>query len=379
MRILFVGLSSHYTVGLNYQDNLFCKYFVDRGDDVIYISDPNEYVDGKLLYVGCKKEVINSNFKLIRQDYSFKLLSFVCSRLKIFKSIYKIIEDFKPEIIYCHGTQYLNVIDIVKYKKNNHVVVYADTHTSFVNYKKGFFSYWLLYKAYYKTLYKALEPHLEKYFYIGLGEKEFSEKVYNADPLKMEFLPLSGEEITNAKYGEYKKEIREKHNISDDDIVLFHSGKLSKDKNTDWIINSVKKINKKNVKLIISGSIPEENTYLKSIIANNTNIIYTGWISGNDLIKYLCASDLYCQPGAPSVTLQTAICSKTPILCYKHQFYSYLYDFKNIIWIENQDDIVTYVRKIVDDKTVLKSLKQYANENSYKLDTRYLLNRVLGV
>ncbi|MBO6119309.1 MAG: glycosyltransferase [Lachnospiraceae bacterium] len=378
MKILFVGLTTHYTENLNYQGNLFNKVLSQKGYEILFLADTQCFVDGVLRFTLPGEYFDENGVKIIRVPYLIS--NSIGSKLKLFMSIYHYINDFKPDIIYCHSPQYFSVFDIIKYKnKHPNVRLYADTHTSFVNYKKGFFSYWLLYKAYYKTLYKALEPYLEKYFYIGLGEKEFSEKVYNADPLKMEFLPLSGEEITNAKYGEYKKEIREKHNISDDDIVLFHSGKLSKDKNTDWIINSVKKINKKNVKLIISGSIPEDNTYLKSIIANNTNIIYTGWISGNDLIKYLCASDLYCQPGAPSVTLQTAICSKTPILCYKHQFYSYLYDFKNIIWIENQDDIVTYVRKIVDDKTVLKSLKQYANENSYKLDTRYLLNRVLGV
>lgn len=378
MKIVFVGLSSFYTVGMRYQDNLFCKCFLDRGHNVVFISNPEKYVNGIIEYTGAEDKVLSDGLHLIRDDFRYGY--FFSKIFKIYKNIYNYLETINPDIIYCHGTQYFNIFDVVAYKKRHKdVVIYADTHTSFINYKKGFFSYWFLYKMYYRHLYKTIEPYLEKYFYIGLGEKEFSEKVYSADSLKMEFLPLGGEEISTEEYSKHRKEIRDKYNIDNDDIMLFHSGKLLKGKNTDWIINAINKVNKNNVKLFIAGSIPEENKELKNRIISNKNIIYIGWISGDELVKYLCACDLYCQPGTPSVTLQTAICSKTPIICYKHDFYSYLYDYNSILWINNVDDIVACISNIVNNRTNLEVLKKNADKNSYKLDTAYLLSKALGV
>lgn len=378
MRILFVGLTTHYTEKLKYQGNIFNKILFNKGYEILFLADM-QYFDNGELKISKSTEFLDENgVKIIRIPYLIS--NSLGSKFKLFKNIYKYIEGFKPDIIYCHSPQYFSVFEVVRYKKRHpEVKVYADTHTSFLNYKKGFLSYWLLYKIYYRTLYKTLEPYLEKYFYIGLGEKEFSEKVYNANPSKMEFLPLGGEEIINEKYSKYRKEIRDKYNINNNDIMLFHSGKLSKDKNTDWLIKAVNKVNNKNVKLFIAGSIPKENLELKDSIIANKSIIYVGWISGDELIKYLCACDLYCQPGAPSVTLQTAICSKAPILCYKHDFYSYLYDYNSILWIKNVDDIVNNISNIVNNKNILEELKKNADKNSCKLDTEYLLNKALGV
>ena len=380
MKILFVGLCAHYTIGLNYQDNQFCKFFVERGDEVIYISDPNMYIDGKLKYVGAVNESINSNFKLIRQDYLFKPLLKICSWLKLFKSIYNIIDEFKPDVIYCHGPQYINVFDVVRYKKNNNrVIVYADTHTGYynVNTKKWYFP--LLYNVYYKNLYKCLESCLKKYFYVGSSEKEFSLNVYKSDITKMEFLPLSADEILESLYLRYRKEIRNKMNFNDDDIIVFHSGKIDKNKRTDWVIDSINSINDNRVKLVIAGSILNNDKDLEEKILKSNNTLYVGWINGEELIKFLCAADLYCQPGSPSITLQTAICCKTPIICFKHKFYSYLYDFNSIIWIEQKMDIANALKRILSNQDELINLKYYASTNSYRLDTKYLLKKAMEI
>ncbi|MBR4314502.1 MAG: glycosyltransferase [Lachnospiraceae bacterium] len=380
MRILFVGLCAHYTIGLNYQDNQFCKFFIERGDEVLYISDPNEYIDGNLNYVGAVNKSIERNFKLIRQDYLFKSISTICSKLKLFKSIYSIIDEFKPDVIYCHGPQYINVIDIVKYKKNNKdVTIYADTHTGYhnVNIKKWYFT--LLYCVYYKSLYKYLEPHLKKYFYIGDSEKEFSLKVYKSDMNKMEFLPLSADEMSESLYLKYRKEVRTKLKFNDDDIMVFHSGKINKNKRTDWVVDSINSINDNRVKLVIAGSILNNDKDLEEKILKSNNTFFVGWLNGEELIKFLCAADLYCQPGSPSITLQTAICCKTPIICFKHQFYSYLYDFKSIIWIEQNMDIANAIKRILLNQDELINLKYYASTNSYRLDTKYLLKKAMEI
>ena len=378
MRILFVGLTTHYTDGLMYQENCFNSVLAENGHEVLFLADTQCFEDGKLKFTEPCEYIDNNGVRIVRVPYLIS--NYIGSRLKIFKSIYKYIEEFKPDIIYCHSPQYLSVIDVIRYKKiHPNVLVYADTHTSFVNSKKGIMSYLFLYKVYYKHLYKMLEPYLEKYFYIGLGERDFSEQVYNADKSKMAFLPLSGNEITKELHAKNRSEIRDSLSIREDDIVLFHSGKLSKDKNTDWVIDALRKINSKKLKLVIAGSIPQDNKKLKNALESSENISYVGWLSGEELVKYLCACDAYCQPGAPSVTLQTAICCKTPIICYKHDFYSYLYSYDNIKWITSEDEIADIINKVLNDRNVLINLKNAADKNSFKLDTKYLLKKEIGV
>ena len=169
--------------------------------------------------------------------------------------------------------------------------------------------------------------------------------LYSANEDIMEFLQLGGEEISNELYIEYRNEIRNKLNLKNDDIMLFHSGKLLKNKNTSWLVSSLEKLKNKKLKLVIAGSIPDENKELKNIIENRENITYVGWVDGN----------------------------------YKYDFYRYLYDYNSILWIEKENDIIDHLNKILTNKNILDDLKKYADINSYKLDTEYLLNNAIGV
>ena len=81
MKILFVGLSSYYTEGLNYQDNSFCKVFLDEGHEVAYISNPEAYINGGKTYVGESESIVEDGVKLIRVDYKFDRL--ISKKLKI--------------------------------------------------------------------------------------------------------------------------------------------------------------------------------------------------------------------------------------------------------------------------------------------------------
>lgn len=378
MKILFVGLSSYYTEGLNYQDNSFCKVFLDEGHEVAYISNPEAYINGVKTYVGESESIVEDGVKLIRVDYKFDRL--ISKKLKIYKSIYNYLNEFKPDIIYCHGTQYYNIYEIKKYKlKNKNVRLYADTHTAYKNANINNWYSYFLYNLYYKKLFKTIEPYLEKYFYVGIDEKQFSIKVYNAEEDKMEFLPLGGFPISDKEYETNRLEIRQKLKLKSDDIVIVHSGKLDALKNTMWLINVINSINTDKLKLIIIGNVPDKNKELLKKINNNTNknIMYLGWQSANVLLKYICAADIYAQPGSASVTFNNAICCQTPIISYRHEFYSPFYDIKSIYWIKSEDDIKDFLLKICQDNQKLVYLKEEAKNNKSLLDYVTLLHSAI--
>ena len=49
MRIIHVCLASHYTEGMNYQDNILPDVNSQDGHEVLIISDTQKYIDGKLV------------------------------------------------------------------------------------------------------------------------------------------------------------------------------------------------------------------------------------------------------------------------------------------------------------------------------------------
>lgn len=379
MKILFVGLNSYYTESLNYQDNAFCKVFIEKGYEVAFISNPEAYVNGVITYVGASESIVENGVKLIRVDYKFDRLA--SKKLKIYKSIYRYIDDFKPDIIYCHGTQYYNIYEVVKYKLNNlNVKVYADTHTAYKNAKISNWYSFFLYNIYYKKLYKHIEPYLEKYFYIGIDEKQFAIDIYKAKEELMEFLPLGGFPISDKEYEEDRIEIRQKLKLTENDILVVHSGKLDVGKNTLSLINTIESINENRLKLVIIGNIPNSNKELKKKLDdnNNTNIIYIGWQSSNILLKYICASDIYAQPGTASVTFNNAICCQTPIMSYEHDFYSPFFGIKSICWIKSEEDIKNVLLEICNSNQKLIQLKKEAKANKDILDYRVLLDNAIG-
>ena len=63
------------------------------------------------------------------------------------------------------------------------------------------------------------------------------------------------------------------------------------------------------------------------------------------MMEYLCASDLYCQPGSVSATLQSAICNYLPVLAYPFQAYLDI-DCGNFLWVESQQDLITIFEQI---------------------------------
>lgn len=381
MKFLFIGLSSYYTEGMNYQDNAFCDILLDAGHDVTFISNPEAYVNGVKTYVGSCDKILSNRLRLIRVKYKFPTL--LSKKLKIFDSIYDYINNINPDIIYCHGTQYYNIHDVIKYKKSNYKVkVYADTHTGYYNASIDKWYFPILYKIYYRNLYKSIEPYLEKYFYIGSSDKEFSIKEYNADESKMYFLPLGGNAIDDKSYNNNRDRRRRELNIKDNDIMILHSGKLDEKKNTDWLIETLNRINDERLKLVIIGNIPAENKKLFELINNNNNqknIIYLGWRDSNDLLECICASDIYAQPGSPSVTLNNAICYETPVIAYKHKLYSEFFGINSIYWIKDKNELESILNSFLTNISNLNNLKKNARNNKYILDYKINLFKAMNI
>ena len=362
MKILFLGLASTYTPGMAYQDNELCRQTVADGHQVTYISNPEKFVDGVIVDTEPEDVVLPDGLHLIRLPYCKVGPTFITKKIRKFKGVYEILEQEKPDVIFSHNTQYWSILDVIRYKKKHpEVKFYADTHTDEKNSGTNWLSLHVLHRIFYRFLLQQALPYLDKYFYVTTERKAFALQHYGAPESKMEFYPLGGKITSEEDYSEKRKAYREHLNATDADTVFVHSGKLDALKRTEELLQAFSAVDNPNAKLVIIGSMPEERkTVLIPLIEKDPRIVFLGWQTAEELTNYLCACDMYLQPGSQSATLESALCCGCAVMSYPHEAYTAEYGNSGMLWCETQEDMQEIFRDIADKKTSLQVLKEQA-------------------
>ena len=379
MKIIHIGLSSHYTENMMYQDNMLSAYNAKDGHAVLFVSDTAKFEGGVLVDCPPGKIQIEKNLYLLRLPYTRIVNSWISKKIKKVKNIREILEEFLPDVIFSHSLCYWSVLDVVRYKKDHpNVKFYADTHADANNSATNWISRTVLHRMFYKYLVQKAVPHLETYFYLSQEAKTFLIQNYGVPEGIMEFYPLGGI-IPDAKaYQQARICRREELNVREDELLLVHSGKLDEKKRTADLLRAFAAAPELNAKLIILGSIPDEQKeLLNALISADNRVAYLGWKSADDLREYLCACDLYCQPGSQSATMQNAVCCGCPVLLYPHRSYTAGFDYGNILWCETQSDMEAAFHKIAHGAIQLDALKENSEKCARELlDYRKLAARL---
>lgn len=360
MKIVFLGLASTFTPGMSYQDNELCKQTLADGHSVTYIASPDKFVNGVVTQTEPEDTVLPDGLHLIRVPYCKLGPNIITKKVRKFKGIYKILEQEKPDVLFCHCAQYWSVLDAVRYKKKHpEVRLYADTHAAAYNSGTNWLSLYVQHRILYRYLTKKMIPYLEKYYYVGVSEREFAEKNYGVPRSLLEHYPLGGHPLPEAEYSEKRARRRQELELVEGELLFVHSGKLDALKRTEDLLRAFAAVPELKAKLAIIGTVPDSTKEtLLPLMEADPRVVFLGWKSGSELQEYLCAADLYCQPGSVSATMQNSVCCNCPVLLYPHDIYTQDLDFGNILWVETREDIENAFRKIERkeaDLTVLRS------------------------
>lgn len=379
MKIAHVGLASFYTDGMTYQDNQLAEQNVRDGHQVLYIANAAKYVDGKVVETGYEDVVLPSGVRLVRLPYEHVINRFVSDKVRKVKGLYALLEDFAPDVILSHDLCYWSVLDVIRYKKDHpEVKLYADTHTDANNSGTNWLSFHVLHRMFYRYLTRKAVPHLERYFYLWEEGREFSVRNYGVPQEIMEFYPLGGTLPDDTAYDEVRTRRRAELGLAEDELLLIHSGKLDALKRTEDLLRAFSAVPELNAKLVVIGSIPEERKeLLTSLIDADSRMIYLGWKSAPELLEYLCACDLYCQPGSMSATMQNAVCSGCAVLSYPHLSYQKGYDYENIAWVSTQEDMEQVFHRVMERPILIHEMKTQSKRCARELlDYRVLAARL---
>ena len=360
MRIAHVGLCAHFTENMTYQDNQLPVQNVMDGHDVLYVSSADEFRNGILMPTGYEDKILANGVHLVRLPYVQIINSFVSDRIRKVRGLYSLLSAFNPDVILCHGQCYWSILDVIRYKKAHpEVKLYADTHTAADNSGTNWLSLHVLHRVYYRFLTQKALPYLEKYFYIGDDERLFAIENYGVPESIMEYYPLGGTILSDEEYERFRVAKRSELGVSEGEFLLVHAGKLEPKKKTEMLLRAFAAVPELNAKLVIIGSMPEEvKPRVMPLIEADARIQYLGWKSGEELQEYLCAADLYCQPGKVSAIMQNAVCCRCPVMTYPHRPYTKDLDYGNLLWVETQKDMETVFRQLVAGDIPLDQMRE---------------------
>lgn len=117
-------------------------------------------------------------------------------------------------------------------------------------------------------------------------------KSYNVSGQKIRRIYL-GVDLASFELDKY--ECRQKLGFDYGDKILIYSGRLSKAKGIDLLIDALSLIQDKTVKLIIVGDGEEKKNIHKRVLREKlTNVLLVGFVKGEEIPGYLRAADVFC-------------------------------------------------------------------------------------
>lgn len=364
MRIIHCCLANFYIDNYGYQENMLPKQNKLDGHEVSIIASTESYSDGKLCYLSPRRYINEFGIPVIRVPYKKILTEFITRKIRCYEGVYEILEQEAPDVIMFHGTCAGELLNIVKYKINHrHVKLFADSHTDQYNSATNLISRNILHRFFYRTITRKAYRYLEKILCISQDTQDFMQKFYGIPKNKLEFYPLGGHLPDDQLYLKNRFKIRQLLNLNPDDILFLHSGKLDKQKRTEELLAAFLKVRFPKFKLAILGSIPKDrSSMLTAMMQRDSRVSYLGWKNPEELIEYLCATDMYLQPGSQSATMQNALCCRCAVMLYPYKSHT-PYLMENGYFVKTVADMVSCFEKISEKPELLKKM----SDKSYKI------------
>lgn len=317
MKILHLMLANFFIDNYSYQENLLTKYHKKLGYDVEVIASLFNFDEnGEGYFETERREYINENqIPVTRLEYKSGAWS---KKLRQFQGAYEAIEKAKPDIIFIHGCQFMDISEVVKYLKNkSEVKVYVDNHADFSNSATNWLSKNILHKKIWRRCAQIIEPYTTKFYGVLPARVDFLEEIYKIPKNKIELLVMGAddEKIKETVTEESRTRVRKCFRIDQDDFLIVTGGKIDQAKRQVLnLMNVVANLNDSNVKLIVYGSVVPEMQEQVNRLAESSSIKYIGWINDSQSYKLFSAADLVSFPGRHSVYWEQVVAIGIPMV-----------------------------------------------------------------
>ncbi|MCA1060856.1 glycosyltransferase family 4 protein [Rossellomorea aquimaris] len=361
MRITHICLCGAFTDGWTYQENYLTKYHRKLGHEVSVITSKyirNENAD---LVIDNRDSYVNEHgVKVIRIKNKFN--TSIKSKFKLYENLYTTLLREKPDIIFIHNIQFLNIWGVTRYlKKHPQVVAYADNHTDFSNSASNWISKVLLHGIIWRRCALMIEPYLRKFYGVLPSRVDFLKNVYKIPERKIELLLMGAddEKVKEANQKDLINQIRKRHQINNEDFLIVTGGKIDQaKKQTLLLMEAIKNIESPNVKLIVFGPVVESLKEKFNSLVDNDKVKHIGWINGEESYKYFAAANLVVFPGRHSVFWEQVAGQGIPMVVKHWEGTTHVNIGGNCKFLY-EDSVEEIKQKIIE---VIKNKEKYENQ-----------------
>lgn len=375
MNLTIITSGSSFTETMLYKEHVLIEQALKAGFEVTVIAHTSTYSENGFEILPEGEYRSKKGYHIIRRNYKKYFNKIVTSKIRNLNDFSFLIKKSKPDILFINTPQIYNLKDLMQIKNFfPNIKIYTMFTTTYDNSGKNFISRLFFHRLLYRRwIHNALEI-FDGIFYPADIVKDFIINEYKI-PLKyLQFLPLSSEIITSGDKEKYKEHIRKEHKINTKTYIFSHSGKMDAKKKTIDLVKIFSYNKSLDAVLFLIGTFkPDINNEIIKLIKSDKRVIHVPFVSGDVLIKYLCATDLYFQPGSVSQTAQTTICCGTPIVAYKHEIYEPLVKGNGVL-ISKIDMLQNIFDKIKNKEFDFAEMSR----KSYEIAATYLDSRQFG-
>ena len=376
MKILHCCLANFYIDNYGYQENVLPKMHKIQGHEVEILASTETYInENKLGYIEPSVYYNEDKIKVTRLPYIKILPHFIVKKLRIYYGVYKKLNEFEPDIIWLHDVQFLGILQVIKYlKQNKNTIVFADGHADFTNSATNWISKNILHAIIYRFCAKKIDKYVKKFYGTLPCRVDFFKDVYKVNQSKVELLVMGVDDtLINYNREKLNSDLRKKHKINEEDFLIISGGKLNAKKNIHHLVNSIAEINHPNIKLLLFGKPNQEILNIIEDKLNHRSIIALGWINNIDIHKYLLISDLAIFPGKHSVLWEQSVGCGIPGVFKDIPGHNHIDIGGNCIFLKkgNQTEITETILNLYNDKDLYNSLNKVSMKKGAKYFSYY--------
>lgn len=319
MKIVHVCLGAFYPDNYSYQENMLPKFHKQQGHEVEVIASLETFDENGKTSFYPEPKIYQNEYDIKVTRLAFKKPEKIYKKFKRYIGVFEALVKAKPDILFIHNCQFLDIDIIVKYLKcNTNVRVFVDNHADFSNSATNFISKNILHGIIWKSCAKKIEPYTIRFYGVLPARVEFLQNVYGLPEQKCELLVMGADDelVCKAENDNAREKIRKQYSIAEDDFLIMTGGKIDGFKTqTLLLMDAVRRISNPKVKLLVFGSVTQELKDKVYSLVNGNKIQYIGWIQAKDSYNLFAAADLVVFPGRHSVFWEQVAAQGIPMIC----------------------------------------------------------------
>lgn len=248
----------------------------------------------------------------------------------LMKGIRRTLKEIQPDLVHAYEPARIAPILGAKYKSIGYKL--------FVDYQQFELPRSFLGKAFFFIVVRGAAQYLfrfaDRILLCTEETKSFVHRYFRVDPKKIVSIPLGYDEDFFYFDQEERKKVRHDFGVSDSEILIITSGKITRDKSIELILYALAKLPKSlRWRFVILGGgdqkYLDELRHIGERLSLNQRLLWKNFVPKETLFRYYSAADLGIWPEQPSITILEAIGCSLPVLLPNRQTISHLIDHGN--------------------------------------------------